>query len=96
MPRFTLIAEHYDEFEGVIESTITHQFEKEYLDDVIMQLQEFLRGAGYYFDGELGIVEPVMYTTPENAAKMEASCCGAGCGDTVQHNDHYYDINRNR
>ena len=97
MPKFTLIAEHYDEMTGDIESTVTHQFDKEYLPDVVMAMQEFLRGVGYYFDGELNISEDnevTVYITPENAEKQE--CCGGCQGDTVQHNDHYYDINRNR
>ena len=96
MPKFILIAQHTDEYDEV-ESTVTHEFNYEYLPEVVMGLDSFLRGVGFVYDGELGISEPVRYTTPENAAKMEAGCCGGcGVGDSVEHNDHFYDINRNR
>lgn len=38
---------------------ITFKFEEEMLYNVLPHFKEFLRGCGYYFDGELDIVEPV-------------------------------------
>lgn len=96
MPKFILTAEHYNEYDEV-ESTVTHEFNYEYLPDVLMGMDSFLRGVGFVFDGELGINEPVRYTATD-LGKDLAGCCG-GCNsfeDTVQHNDHFYDINRNR
>lgn len=98
MPKFILIAQHMDEYDEV-ESTVTHEFNYEYLPDVLMGMDSFLRGVGFVYDGELGVNEPVRYTTTDlgNEA-LKDECCG-GCNsfeDTVQHNDHFYDINRNR
>lgn len=97
MPKFILIAQHTDEYDEV-ESTVTHEFNYEYLPDVLMGLDSFLRGVGFVFDGELGINEPVRYTTTDLGEEaLKQGCCG-GCtgGDPVQHSDHFYDINRNR
>lgn len=54
MPKFTLIADHGD---GHV---ISHEFEEEFLDEVVQNLNSFLRGTGYYYDGELQIVEEEM------------------------------------
>lgn len=90
MPKFTLIAEHIDEDTGECYSKVTHEFNQETLDEVVMSLQEFLRGVGYYFEGDLGLGEPVRYV----ATDFGKQCCG-GC-DTTQHSHHYYDTDRNR
>lgn len=49
--KFKLICEHE---EGDV---ITHEFNKVLLSDVIMRMQDFLKGCGYVFDGTLDIVE---------------------------------------
>jgi hypothetical protein len=36
---------------------ITHTFEADHLDDVILQFQAFLKGCQFVFDGDLQIVE---------------------------------------
>ena len=59
MPKFTLIAEHIDEDTCQTYSKVTHEFYHETLDEVVASLQEFLRGVGYYFEGDLQIVTPV-------------------------------------
>ena len=41
---------------GRIISSTEKEFDATFLDDVIMNFQEFLRGCGYYFDGEIGII----------------------------------------
>lgn len=56
MPKFTLIAEHLDN-NGEVESRVTHEFNEDFLSDVVLMMQEFLRGVGYYFDGELMILD---------------------------------------
>lgn len=36
------------------------EFETDYLYDVLPELEDFLRGAGFHFNGNLEIVEPVV------------------------------------
>lgn len=49
--KYTLIAE--DEFGG---SRTTREFQADYLPDVLSEVELFLRGAGFYFDGNLQFV----------------------------------------
>jgi hypothetical protein len=84
MPKFTLIAEHIDEDTCQTYSKVTHEFYHETLDEVVMSLQEFLRGVGYYFEGDLQIVTPA-----RNAAADIVKA-------TVDHSKYYYDTDRNR
>ena len=49
--KFKLICEHE---EGDV---ITHEFNKVLLSDVMMRVQDFLKGCGFVFDGTLDIVE---------------------------------------
>lgn len=42
--------------DGRIVSSTEKEFDAVFLDDVILHFQEFLRGCGYYFDGEIGII----------------------------------------
>ena len=51
MPKFTLIAEHSSGEKATLE------FEKEYLPDVLENIEMFLRGAGFHFAGNLDFVE---------------------------------------
>lgn len=55
MPKFTLTAEHKD-FNGKVTSTTTNTFEVDYLPDVLENIELFLRGTGFYFDGDLDII----------------------------------------
>lgn len=85
MPKFTLIAEHIDEDTCQTYSKVTHEFYHETLDEVVMSLQEFLRGVGYYFEGDLQIGEPVRYVATD-----------LGNAVAEEHSKHYYDTDRNR
>ena len=85
MPKFTLIAEHIDEDTCQTYSKVTHEFYHETLDEVVASLQEFLRGVGYYFEGDLQIVTPV-----RNAATDLTKAV------VEQHSKYYYDTDRNR
>lgn len=38
-------------------SKVTHEFEADTLDDVLAQFTSFLRGAGFYFEGDVMIVD---------------------------------------
>jgi hypothetical protein len=51
MPKFTLIAEHDDETRTTVE------FNQDYLPNVLMQMDMFLRGTGFVYDGSLSIEE---------------------------------------
>ena len=42
---------------GETNHTVSMQFEDEYLDSVISNFQDFLKGCGFVFSGELQIVE---------------------------------------
>ena len=44
---------------------ITHEFEADTIEEVCSQFEDFLRGAGFYFDGHLDIVND--YPVKENA-----------------------------
>jgi hypothetical protein len=50
--KYTLIAE--DEFGG---STTTREFQADYLPDVLSEVELFLRGAGFFFAGNLDFVD---------------------------------------
>jgi len=52
MPKFTFICEHLDPLVRT-----THEFEVEYIGDVVQEFETFLRGSGFYFDGNLDFVE---------------------------------------
>lgn len=60
--KFKLICEHE---EGDV---VTHEFEKEFLNDVLDRMHDFLKGCGYVFDGTVDIVEEE--TTPINIGKQ--------------------------
>lgn len=48
--KFKLVCEHE---EGDV---VTHEFQKVTLNDVLLRMQDFLKGCGYVFDGTLDIV----------------------------------------
>jgi hypothetical protein len=86
MPKFTLIAEHTDLYTGDVTSKTTHEFEVDYLPDALQNMELFLRGVGFVFDGNLDIVndfeEPPEWHTPQE--------------DFVEHSDFYFDTQRNK
>ena len=57
MPKFTLIAEH----EGA--HKITHEFNEDFLPEVLDNIELFLRGVGYVPNGVLEFVEEETYMT---------------------------------
>lgn len=54
MPRFTLICDHSCDLDTHI---VTHEFNAEYLYDVVDNIDMFLKGAGYVYKGNLEFVE---------------------------------------
>ena len=59
MPKFTLVCDHSCDLDTHV---ITHEFDADYLPDVLLNLEQFLRGAGYVFDGVLTIEKPEQHS----------------------------------
>lgn len=74
MPKFTLICEHHPGY------TITHEFDDEYLPDVLDNIELFLRGCGFVNDGTLDFVSDGDFRQSE----------------LREHADCYYDFDRNQ
>jgi hypothetical protein len=63
MARYTLICEHfkYDEFTGDetnIASKHTTEFRADDLNSVLEEVEMFLKGSGFHFDGVIDVVKP--------------------------------------
>lgn len=80
MTKYTLIAEHTDLYTGNTVSKSTHEFEVDGLMDVVENVELFLKGAGFVFDGYLDIV-PVEEDPPH---------------DNIGHSEFFFDTERNR
>ena len=59
MPRFTLICDQSCDLDTHI---VTHEFDAENLFDVVDNIDMFLRGAGYVYNGNLEFVEQETHT----------------------------------
>ena len=57
MPNFTLRAEHTDLYGNPTGNVVTHEFNAEYLPDVLENTELFLKGVGYVLSGTLDIVQ---------------------------------------
>ena len=86
MPRFKLICDHSCDLDTHV---VTHEFSAEYLPEVITNIDMFLKGAGYIYDGQLDIFdEPLL----DVGAGSNVEFGGAG----NPHSQHYFDTERNR
>ena len=95
--KYTLIAE--DEFGG---SKTTREFQADFLPDVLSEVELFLRGAGFFFEGNLDFVndfetEPEWepeeeWTTPEWDTPQEEM----EEWDKVGKSKFYFDTERNK
>jgi hypothetical protein len=72
MPKFTLISEHEDG------AHVTVEFEKEYLPDILMHVDMFLRGTGFVYDGALAIEEYEPAQIKEDEYYSSEKCRGCG------------------
>lgn len=78
MPKFTFVCDHNDELGSG--PKVTLETERLFLDDVLFDIQDFLKGAGFVFDGELCIVSTgELYGREVEQTADESECCG-GCG----------------
>ena len=90
MPKFKLICDHSCDLDTHI---VTHEFDAEHISDVIMNLDMFLKGAGYVYQGELALFEDQGNYYPEHVgAGSNVEFGGAGNG----HSQHFFDTGRNR
>ena len=93
MPRFTFICEHDgDEFGEYRRNEVT--FNVETWGEVLEEVESFLRGSGFHFDGNVDMVEnevvkpePIWNFQPLDEAIRRMK---------EQHSDHYFDVERNR
>jgi hypothetical protein len=90
MTKYTLIAEHTDLFTGNTISKSTHEFEVDGLMGVVENMELFLKGAGFVFDGFLDIVPPAEelpeWITPEFDTPQ----------DDIGHSEFFFDTERNK
>jgi bifunctional DNA-binding transcriptional regulator/antitoxin component of YhaV-PrlF toxin-antitoxin module len=95
--KFTFIAEHESG------EKITYETEKDFLQDVLSDFELFLRGAGFYFDGQLGFVEEDVYQLADidydSGPLEEYFGENAGAEEkpvVTEHSEYYYDTERNK
>ena len=101
--KYTLIAE--DEFGG---STTTREFQVDFLPDVLSEIELFLKGAGFVFDGNLDFVndfaEPEWKTeefdTPQEDSELHEWTRvlreDAQAEGSEFHSKYYFDPERNK
>ena len=107
--KYTLIAE--DTYGG---SKTTREFELDYLPDVLSEVELFLKGAGFIFNGNLDFVNDFEEDYTEQEFDTEEFEFDITQGpnitneelppnnwpfvktDTVEHNKHYFDTERNK
>jgi hypothetical protein len=84
--KYTLIAE--DEYGG---SKTTREFEADYLPDVLSEVELFLKGAGFVFNGNLDFVNDF-----ENEPEWHTDEWNTPQDDITEHSDFYFDTERNK
>jgi hypothetical protein len=107
--KYTLIAE--DTYGG---SKTTREFEADYLPNVLEELELFLKGAGFIFDGNLDFVNDFEEDYTEQKFDTEEFQFDITQGptitneelppnnwpfaktDAVEHNEYYFDTERNK
>ena len=80
--KYTLIAE--DEFGG---SRTTREFQADYLPDVLSEVELFLKGAGFVFNGNLDFVNDFETTMEELDNLLE---------EDFEHDESYFETDRNK
>ena len=100
--KYTLIAE--DEYGG---SKTTREFQADYLPDVLSEIELFLKGAGFVFNGNLDFVNDfeTEWDTQEFDIPQGPNITNPDLPpnnwpfaktDTVEHNAYYFDTERNK
>lgn len=57
MPKFKLICDHSCDLDTHV---VTHEFTADYLSDVLLNIDMFLKGAGYNYGGRVDTVEDIV------------------------------------
>jgi hypothetical protein len=70
MSKYTFVCE-YTDWQGKPDGKVIHENQHDTLTSVIESFERFLRGAGFYFDGHLDIVEEETYTTDTTGVEEE-------------------------
>jgi hypothetical protein len=86
MPKFILIAEHDDETRTTVE------FNQDFLPEVLMHMDMFLRGTGFSYDGSLTIESWNEYpsdTGQEPVTETELNTKCSVCGLTDEQLGHH-------
>ena len=86
--KYTLIAE--DEFGG---SKTIREFQVDYLPDVLSEVELFLKGAGFVFNGNLDFVNDFESFADDH--QLDEDWDGL-YPDTVEHDESYFDTQRNK
>ena len=68
---------------------ITHQFEGDSLETLLSNFQDFLKGAGFYFDGNVDIVKDDDWDTAPISIDISEE-------EDTEHSKYYYDTDRNK
>lgn len=85
MPNFKLICDHSYDLDTHV---VTHEFNAEYLPDVLDNIRMFLQGAGYVIDGVIDIIP-----NDEYYGKPPELYDGS---ELISKSHHYFDTERNR
>lgn len=90
MPKFTLIAEHKGAHK------ITHEFDEEFLPDVLDNIELFLRGAGFCSNGVLEFVEEEIYTFDQETYPDMFGYHDVEQPVDLTNSSYYFDTDRNK
>lgn len=61
MSYMTFTCEHRNPWDESLSSRVTMETNSETLPDILAEFEQFLRGSGFHFNGQLDIVEQVDY-----------------------------------
>lgn len=93
--RYEFIQYETDAYGGDLDNKISTSFHADTLDQVIERMQYFLRGSGFYFDGQLGII-------PDEDSEAETFKINIDNDNDIsiniseEHSPYYYDFDRNQ
>lgn len=107
MPKLTFVCEHKHPIHKDSNlSKVTYESNRDSIDDIIADFEDFLRGCGFVVDGKLEIVDPNEinlnfgydsmndgYTPIVDTITLDTITLDLG---ETEHNDYYYDKDRNR
>lgn len=89
MPKLTFVCEHQHPLKkDVTVSTITYESNREYLDDILEDVRDFLKGCGFHIDGDIRVVKE---ETDDMITFDLSTPYSANMHDSVMTFDHSYD-----